>query len=281
MAEPTLGTSRPASPRRRDWQILIDSAWFPVVVWAVWRLAQLIALVAVGGHPVGDTFRFDAAWYRSILAQGYHYDAPSTRPAEPGVPTRPAVADRAVLVGARRQVGGLPRRQPDGPRRVRRRLVGAAHVGRRSVRPLRHHRPGAVAHLALPVGLLLGGPVRRRHRGGPRRRAEGEAVVGRRVCGGGRGDPRRRTAVRTGAGGAALVAGTAPRPDRLPLPRGRRRGRGARHRRPAGHHRPRLRGAGAAAPRLEPEPGTALGPDRRRRRQGPRQAARSRPSRCS
>jgi len=86
MAEAALGTSRPASPRRRDWQVLVDSAWFPVVVWAVWRLAQVTALVAVGGHPVGDTFRFDAAWYRSILAQGYHYDAPSTVQQNPAFP---------------------------------------------------------------------------------------------------------------------------------------------------------------------------------------------------
>ena len=47
---------------------------------------RLIALVAVGGHPVGDTFRFDAAWYRSILAQGYHYDAPNTVQQNPAFP---------------------------------------------------------------------------------------------------------------------------------------------------------------------------------------------------
>lgn len=78
MAEATVGTSPVATPHRWDARSLVDSLWFPVAVWAVWRLAQLIILVAVSGHPVGDTFRFDAAWYRSILSQGYHFDLPST-----------------------------------------------------------------------------------------------------------------------------------------------------------------------------------------------------------
>ena len=78
MAEATLGRSRPASPGRRDWSDLVDSAWFPVAVWVAWRAAHVVLLLAVGGHPVGDTFGFDGGWYRSILAQGYRYDQPST-----------------------------------------------------------------------------------------------------------------------------------------------------------------------------------------------------------
>ncbi len=43
----------------------------PLAVWAGWRLAHLLAVLAWGGDPVGDTFRFDGAWMRSILEQGY------------------------------------------------------------------------------------------------------------------------------------------------------------------------------------------------------------------
>lgn len=51
--------------------------WFPVAVWVVWRLVHLLAVVAWGGDPVQDTFRFDGAWMRSVLDDGYVLSDPS------------------------------------------------------------------------------------------------------------------------------------------------------------------------------------------------------------
>ncbi|HXH58272.1 hypothetical protein [Iamia sp.] len=54
-----------------------SATWFPVAIWAVWRLAHLLAVVAWGGDPVQDTFRFDGAWMRSVLDDGYVLSDPS------------------------------------------------------------------------------------------------------------------------------------------------------------------------------------------------------------
>ena len=232
--------SRPASPRRRDWQVLVDSAWFPVVVWAVWRLAQVTALVAVGGHPVGDTFRFDAAWYRSILAQGYQYDAPNTVQQNPAFPPGlPWLTEPFSWVAGDKWAAFLVANLT-GLAALRRRLVGAAHLGRRSLGALRHRRPGAVAHVASTCG-----------RSTPRALFVAATAVG---LGAERKGRRWLVAACAVVAGVtrvvgllfgpvlavrALVAGTPPRPDRVPVPRRRCRGRGARHRRAADHHRPR------------------------------------------
>lgn len=80
---------------------------FPVAVWAVWRLGHIAALVAFGGDPVDDSFRFDGAWMRSVLDGGYvlsdeSYTVQQNVAFFPGLPylTRPFAEVLGVDVGA-------------------------------------------------------------------------------------------------------------------------------------------------------------------------------------
>jgi hypothetical protein len=44
---------------------------FPLLVFAVWRLAHAVAVLAVGGSLRETTFAWDAGWYLSVLRSGY------------------------------------------------------------------------------------------------------------------------------------------------------------------------------------------------------------------
>lgn len=62
----------------------------PLTVWAVWRVAQAVLLVAAGGHLVDATIRWDANWYLSVL-DGYslrepRYELQSNVAFFPGLP---------------------------------------------------------------------------------------------------------------------------------------------------------------------------------------------------
>ena len=50
---------------------------FPMVVWALWRVGQALALVLLGGDLGDDPFRFDGVWFLSILKDGYVITDPS------------------------------------------------------------------------------------------------------------------------------------------------------------------------------------------------------------
>ncbi|CAN5516334.1 hypothetical protein BH24ACT4_BH24ACT4_20790 [soil metagenome] len=65
-------------------------------MWAIWRVAHLLAVLAWGGDPIEATFAFDGAWMRSVLDEGYVLSDPSFTQQQnlvflPGLPalTRP------------------------------------------------------------------------------------------------------------------------------------------------------------------------------------------------
>lgn len=87
-------TSAPARPEARpgDPALAVDPApgrggvgrwlpgmWFPVVVFAVWRLVHLVMLQLQGGPLIETAYRYDGAHYLRILHHGYW----SPRPALP------------------------------------------------------------------------------------------------------------------------------------------------------------------------------------------------------
>ncbi len=115
----------------------------PLLVWAVWRLGQALALVALGGDLADDAFRFDGAWLLGILQHGYSVTDPTfgtqqnvaffpglvwlTEPFSWLLGPRPAALLVANLIGAAAFVavfGAL--RSLAGERIARRGVVGLA-----------------------------------------------------------------------------------------------------------------------------------------------------------
>jgi hypothetical protein len=77
------------APARRR---VLPGAWFPVVVFVVWRLAHLGVLLLWGGDAVDDAFRWDGRNYRRIFADGYHVAPDAIRPRTAFFPLTPWLA---------------------------------------------------------------------------------------------------------------------------------------------------------------------------------------------
>jgi hypothetical protein len=69
----------PAHPARRARRPLLPGLWFPVAIFAAWRLVQLGMLRLQGGPLIETAYRYDGAHYLRILHHGYW----SPRPALP------------------------------------------------------------------------------------------------------------------------------------------------------------------------------------------------------
>ena len=94
-AEPAEPAAEPGpSPRRSGRWWTLPGAWYPVVVFAVWRLAQGVVTWWLGGRVVESAYTYDGAHYLRILHHGYW----NPRPAMPSHAFFPGLAWLAMPV---------------------------------------------------------------------------------------------------------------------------------------------------------------------------------------
>ena len=74
-AEPATGPDPSTRPAGRWWSL--PGAWYPVVVFSVWRVAQGTVTWWLGGRLVESAYTYDGAHYLRILHNGYWHPRPS------------------------------------------------------------------------------------------------------------------------------------------------------------------------------------------------------------
>jgi hypothetical protein len=71
---PVAATTRTGWRGAWDWlrsTPLLPGLWFPVVVWAIWRVVSLLVTLWLGGKGVESAYSYDGAHYLRIVHHGY------------------------------------------------------------------------------------------------------------------------------------------------------------------------------------------------------------------
>lgn len=83
-----------AAPRRASRWWTLPGVWFPIGVWALWRVAQAVVTSWLGGKVIETAYTYDGAHYLRILHHGYA----DPRPTMPSHAFFPGVAWLATPV---------------------------------------------------------------------------------------------------------------------------------------------------------------------------------------